>query len=389
MENNNFWVIFDTCTRPEYYQDVHNILALPPKSIVRYNYNVKYLDNLSAKYADSAEFPKKVLLLYGEFNQYEKGTDVKKFKELRNSEQDFFIIPTRICELKNLQKINGEVYFDLELQEYPYSENNSNVNDIVKSLDGAIPFNSIGKYIAISGSINEFDFLKSSGNDKSNWSAIVKLFQEKSQFKDDSFWRLEGPFKKKGKIILPKITYNKESKSSYLNHYVINEGKEFYFNLYNYEPLGNVKYELLLKKVQEGADYEDFIRKIKINDEYSPVISFLKQINLRQYFVSKVKFQRNFNSDLLTKEGACYFNTIGQIDHWPIGANFYLYFQLRKNPYLIILAITLILMGVGFGLYSKHMMDKNIWCAINKALISTMCFIISSFILYRQVKTKI
>jgi hypothetical protein len=389
MANDNFWIIFDTCTRPEYYQDVHNILALPKNSIVRYNYNIKYLDSLSEKYLENDEFPKKVLLMYGEFDGYQKGVSIEKFKDFRNSNQDFFVIPTRICELKNLQKINGEVYFDLELQEYPYSENSSNINDIIKSLDGAIPFNNKGKYIAISGSINEYNFLKTSGDNKSNWSAIIKLFQDKSQFKDDSFWRIEGPYKKNGEKIPPKVTYDKESKSSYLNHYVINEGKEFYFNLYNYEPHSNVKYELLLKKVSEGANYEDFVRKIKINDDYSPVISFLKEINLRQYFVSKIKFQRNYNSDLLTKEGACYFNTLGQTDQWPIGANFYLYFQLRKNPLSIVLAILLILAGVGFGLYSKYIVDTNIKCAITYALISSLSFITSSFILYRQIKTKI
>ena len=41
--SSSFWVIFDTGTVPAYYQDVHNILAMPHETIVRYNYKEKYL----------------------------------------------------------------------------------------------------------------------------------------------------------------------------------------------------------------------------------------------------------------------------------------------------------------------------------------------------------
>ena len=34
-------VIFDTSTLPEYYNDVHNIIALPRDHVVTYDYNVK------------------------------------------------------------------------------------------------------------------------------------------------------------------------------------------------------------------------------------------------------------------------------------------------------------------------------------------------------------
>jgi hypothetical protein len=390
MTNNNFWVIFDTCTRPEYYLDVHNILALPYGSIVRYNYNKKYLDNLSSQYLDQDpdQFPKSVLLIYGEFIGYQKGDTHEKFKELQKNNSDFVKIPTRLCELKNIQKINEEVYFDLELKEYPYPLNENILNEILKSLDNSTPF-SKGNYIAISGNIQHLNFLQSNGNEKKNWSAIVKQFQDKTQFKEDSFWRIEGPFKKNGVKIKPKITYNKESKSSYLNHFVITEGTEFYFNLYNYEPKNN-KYQAIIEKVKAGHSYDDYLRKVLIDDTSSPVIAFIKEIQLRQYFISKIKFQRNFNQDLLTKEGACYFKTLGKVDYWPIGPDFYLYFQLKKNPYLLILAIISILVAVAFAIKSKYSIDNDlINCAIFQALISTLGFIAASFIIYRQIKTKI
>ncbi len=35
-------VVFDTCTRSHYYADVHQLLALPAGTILRYDYQEKY-----------------------------------------------------------------------------------------------------------------------------------------------------------------------------------------------------------------------------------------------------------------------------------------------------------------------------------------------------------
>ena len=38
-----YWVIFDTCSVPEYYRDLHTVLASPSGAVVRYSYRAKYL----------------------------------------------------------------------------------------------------------------------------------------------------------------------------------------------------------------------------------------------------------------------------------------------------------------------------------------------------------
>jgi len=37
-DESRLWAIFDTCTKPHYYQDVHNLLAAPQGWVLRYEY---------------------------------------------------------------------------------------------------------------------------------------------------------------------------------------------------------------------------------------------------------------------------------------------------------------------------------------------------------------
>ncbi len=48
-----FWVIFDTSTRPQYYQDVHNILALPEGFVYRYDYRTSQMSPSAVQAATS------------------------------------------------------------------------------------------------------------------------------------------------------------------------------------------------------------------------------------------------------------------------------------------------------------------------------------------------
>src|SRR5689334_5840571 len=68
-----WWVIFDTCTRPEYYQDVHNLLALPRDVLLRYEYRSKYLSPAAIQAATNPNTaPLWVLLVYAQWALYKK-----------------------------------------------------------------------------------------------------------------------------------------------------------------------------------------------------------------------------------------------------------------------------------------------------------------------------
>tara|TARA_R110002050_G_scaffold99127_1_gene205679 strand:+ start:4257 stop:5438 length:1182 start_codon:yes stop_codon:yes gene_type:complete len=388
---NTFWIIFDTGTRPEYYQDVHNILALPSRSVVRYNYNKKYIDDQSLEYIDAGKYPENVILMYTEFKNYKREDGIDGYKKLYEENSEYNIIPTRICRLLNIQEVDTEVYFDLELNDFPYTSEKNYINNILESTNFAIPTVN-GKYVSVSDRQEDFEKLKNIDSNLNKWASIVKYFQENSQFNQDSFWRLQGPFKNNGEKIIPEITYNKLYGSTFLNHYEIKEDTEFYFNLYNYEPKGNIKYDKLKQANNySNLTYNDLERSVKIDDTHSPVVAFLKKIVLRQYFISKVKFQKNFNSELFTKEGACYFNTKGQFDYWPIGPNFYIYFRLSRNYYLVVIGVILLLLGVGIATYDQisQKICPDPLKGFFLTILSVLLIITSSFILYRQIKTKL
>jgi hypothetical protein len=391
MENNSFWIIFDTCTRPEYYQDVHNLLCLPSGSILRYNYNKKYFDESSLSLSSKHDYPKDVLLLYGQFNKYEKGSLNDVFKSYKDSNQEYFIIPTRIASLKGIQSINEEIYVDIELGKYPFIIDSTKITSIINSIKNSVPFSNPSKYVMICNHQEEFNYIKSNGSIKDNWASIISKFQDtNNQFHEDSFWRLEGPFNNRDKLIKQSISFTRdgELKNNYQHFYKINEGVGFYFQLYNYEPKSNIKADTYKEKIASKEDIERYIRKIKIDDTKSPVISFLKQIELRQYFITKIKFQKNYNSDFQTKEGASYFSTNGQVNEWPIGPNFYIYFRLKKRVLNIIIGLASILSSVGFAIFSSEIVKTDPTYGIINGLIATSLFIVASLLLYNQIKVK-
>lgn len=330
MEN-NFWVIFDTCTRTEYYQDVHNILSLPEGSIIKYNYQKKHIDKLGNDCIKTGNKPINVLLIYGQYEGFKKGDNFKNFKERKTS---YFNIPTRLAILKSTQEVNDEIYFDLQLGKYPYPLNKSNIDRIIESLDNSTPFLD-SKWVSISSCSNELSFLNEGGNDYDNWAYIIKEFQSKTQFKDDSFWRLDGPYSKSlfSTKNFKHFIRCEENKSNYSSFYDIKQGVEFYFEVYNFEPLDYIKQESIRKYLSAGKKLEEIIHKLIISDNDAPIKSTQKEISLRQYFISKILFQKSYSVEITTKEGLCKFNTSGQLDEWPVGPNFMIYFKVKKIYY--------------------------------------------------------
>src|SRR5271167_221309 len=81
LESREFWVIFDTGTRPEYYQDVHNLLALPKGAVMRYEYRKKYLSERALRWAIAeAAAPSRVVLIYGQKPGFTRGGDTAPAK---------------------------------------------------------------------------------------------------------------------------------------------------------------------------------------------------------------------------------------------------------------------------------------------------------------------
>lgn len=188
------WIVFDTCTIPDYYLDVHRILAAPPGWIVRYDYREKYLtEEVVAGIRDKTrELPRDILLLYAQIDTHHRGDPPPK--ETPPFEKMVWH-PTRLARMANVVEEAGKFFFDIQVQGYPTP--GREVRDICNALYSAkaTPFQ---KWIAFVDRHDGFDALFEGSSDD-NWSRIVELLdQPPFQFAGDLFWRVVS-LKKSGR----------------------------------------------------------------------------------------------------------------------------------------------------------------------------------------------
>lgn len=193
-----FWVIFDTSTKRDYYRDVHNILALPIGTTIRYDYNDVHF---SAEALAAAQNPntagQPVLLAYAQTRTFKKG----------NADpngplpfDDTLWIATRIASLRHIKSDVGRYYFDLELREYP-DPNEGPFKKIMQELAGRdeVPF---AKWVVISNLDEDFRALVTQ-NHANNWAKVIdRLGNFPSQFAGDTFWRVADVAAGSGRVAL-------------------------------------------------------------------------------------------------------------------------------------------------------------------------------------------
>jgi hypothetical protein len=181
-----FWVIFDTSTKRDYYRDVHNLLALPPGSTIRYDYSQGLLSAAAIAEANKGDAgTTKVLVAYAQEKNYKKG-DAGPKGPLAYPEGIW--TGTRIADLRHLRFVGNRYYFDLEVLGYP-ADDSAAFHSIMLALSAAqeIPF---AKWIAVSDQDANFQSLLH-GEMSDNWASVInRLGQFPSQFAGDSFWRV-------------------------------------------------------------------------------------------------------------------------------------------------------------------------------------------------------
>lgn len=185
-DDSRVWIIFDTCTRPEYYLDVHKILAAPAGWVVRYDYREKYLteDVVAALREENALLPRDVLLLYAQIRTHVRGAEPPKDTP---SFDQMTWTPTRLGRMVNVVEDAGKFYLDFQVLGYPSLA--PSIQLICRQLYGlkATPF---WKWIAFADLDDDFTPVRD-GTADVNWHEIVEqLDQPPSQFAGDLFWRI-------------------------------------------------------------------------------------------------------------------------------------------------------------------------------------------------------
>jgi hypothetical protein len=199
-DTSRFWVIFDTCQLEAYYQDIHNVLALPPGAIIRYDYRTCYIsDDALAVLQARAAAPRDALLIYMQYPGYRRELGLE-YRPAPN--EPVLAVATRLARMRLTPNIGGERYaLDLELKGYPREDIDA-LNEILRPLKSAnqTPWS---KWVSISTSTDHFAKLKS-GKDADKWVAIVqRLSTPPMQFAGDAFWRLAPPIVDGRKSVSP------------------------------------------------------------------------------------------------------------------------------------------------------------------------------------------
>lgn len=231
MENITF-IIFDTSTRPEYYLDVHNLLAYPSGWILRYEYREGYLCPKAIEICkehtkESCDIP--VLLMYGQGEKYSKSECNVKPDFKKN---EMIWAATRFAKIIYIDFENDNYYFYMKLDDYP-GEDADALDAIIDSLGDYVPFN---KWVTVGGE----DLLQATrklGSSEDNWKKVVdKIATPPFQFSEDSFWRIVS------------VTQNskKKSRKKLINHFLLDsiecptidtlENCQIEFHIQSYSP---------------------------------------------------------------------------------------------------------------------------------------------------------
>jgi hypothetical protein len=188
LESREFWVIFDTCTRAEYYRDAHNLLALPKGAVMRYEYRDIYLSDRALRLAlNDTSAPSKILLVYAQKPGFPKaGGDAQAVAPVGELEW----VATRFGAMKAIPSNDGaNFFFDFSVEGYPKVDLSALRRILAPMIARSeTPFH---KWVAISDDFAAYSDLDR-GEEEANWEAIVdRMCAENMQFRADSFWRLK------------------------------------------------------------------------------------------------------------------------------------------------------------------------------------------------------
>lgn len=192
-------IIFDTATKPDYYKDVHRVLALPVGAIIRYDYERRLWSaeaqaEIAAFSAQAAPIP--ALLIYGQDKDYKKGDpDPRGMLTQKNA----FFVPTRFAHIVNYavepnladrERENLNIHLQLDGFVDPTTEA---IDKLIAALEAKdeLPFDRDRGYIWVSKCPEGVSQEALSENDEGHWPAVIDRFASKpSQFAGDVFWRV-------------------------------------------------------------------------------------------------------------------------------------------------------------------------------------------------------
>lgn len=183
-----FWVLFDTATVPDYYADVHKLLALPSGAAIRYDYRDVYLTEDAMAAVGSEPRSRPVLVIYAQWGEYVRG-EAAPPPETPSDQITWQAM--RHGKMLSTWREGEYNYFQFSLSDYPTADA-SKLAPIRAELDAqdARPYR---KWVALSMQSAALASIKSA-TPAGEWQTIVDtLAALPMQFHGDKFWRVSPP----------------------------------------------------------------------------------------------------------------------------------------------------------------------------------------------------
>lgn len=176
------WVIFDTCTRPDYYRDVHRLLAGPCGWVMRYDYREQLLaDDVVKAIRGGEPLPGNIVFAFAQIRTKGRGEETPTGT---SGFADMLWVPTRYGEMLSVVESGGKFLFDFRLGDYPPLDLSTVVRELLQKHQ--VPFE---KWVAFTG--QALAPKQQASDDDASWRAIVEtLTQPPSIFAGDAFWRI-------------------------------------------------------------------------------------------------------------------------------------------------------------------------------------------------------
>jgi hypothetical protein len=372
-DQSRFWVIFDTCQLSSYYQDVHNLLALPSKSIIRYDYRAAYisepaLDTIKA----NTPAPRDVLLIYVQHEGYTRGAGLN-YRPHQNEKT--FVVATRLAQMRLVPNIGGDRYaFDLELEGYPKTD----AEVLTRILQPLVDANQTpwSKWVTVAGVAADLAELKL-GTEADNWSAIVDTLGDgPSQFSGDVFWRLAPPLQDGKRTMSPTFETKGATESGGIRQvsfsYPLAEGHSCEFEVFSHGA-HNANRQLRISVIEGGSlDYNG-----------APAI------DLRYDAATRVEVRGQRAETVDDRFGLLTLDSGEPVNDWPVGPRLTLQFKIFKSKLAGVIGLILLLLAVVLGFAVKGVWKESVGWGIATLVGATACIVIALLLLTRKIVVKL
>ena len=394
--NTSFFVIFDTSAHARYYDDVHQVLALPDGAVIRYEYKRRLckadaVTAIERLLGHPSELPRPVLLMYGQKHGFAHG-DPEPVTMLTTADSIF--IPTRSANLVAVGRVQGAeasedvFYFHLKLRGFVRPDAAA-VGALVRALeaDNALPFGDRATqyaWVSVLPAAVEDLFVQLKSRDQEPWSAVVDRFvTAPTQFRDDVFWRVRGVYEERNGAAadpaqqVDRATNTRVNTDRFRRDYRLHETKRYVVNIQTHTPQAHgigVPAGATLAMLAEDDDQG--LLKLPA----APLRITPNEVAQRRFSVSTdtATASRYAGARLETQVP----NVAGG---YPPGSVCELTFEIRKERWRAVLGLALVLLSGAIATYVTAGKPPVVW-AVLLGVCGVAAFAVGGWVLTRQFK---